>query len=84
MAFRYAAQPRPEAGETRYGSDRAGVQGGMYVESNGGASLGSWLALDGISAAGAGTTWYLFVTSAGVLRIANARPTNTETDGSAV
>ena len=71
-------------GESRLGSERPGIQGTFYVQSNGGANKGTVLALDGISAAGAVTTWYLFVTSAGVLRIASTYPTNTETGGSAV
>lgn len=74
----------PPEGETRSGSSRAGLQGGFYVVSEGGAGQGSVLALDGISAAGVTTTWYLFVTSAGVLRISSTYPTDTETSGSAV
>jgi hypothetical protein len=73
----------PVDGETRFGGER-GLQGGFYITSEGGASKGSVLALDGISAAGAVTTWYLFVTSAGVLRISNTYPTDTELGGSAV
>jgi hypothetical protein len=71
-------------GETRHGGQAAGVQGTFYQASKGGANLGSVLALDGISAAGVTTTWYFFVTSAGVLRVSSTYPTNTETGGSAV
>lgn len=75
--------PPPE-GETRFGATRPGLQGGFYIQSDGGAGKGTVLALDGISVAGVTTTWYLFVTSAGVLRIASTYPTDTETSGSAV
>lgn len=74
----------PADGETRLGATLPGAQGGLYVQSGNAASLGSWLALDGVDSNGAATTWYLFVTSAGVLRISSTIPTNTESDGSAV
>ncbi len=84
MADRKVSVPGGVDGETRFGGSSAPIQGTLYVESRSGASLGSVIALDGISAAGAVTTWYLFVTSAGVLRISSTYPTNTETGGSAV
>lgn len=75
----------PSDGETRFAGGAApSVQGTLYQVSKGGAGLGSVLALDGISAAGVTTTWYFFVTSAGVLRVSSTYPTNTESDGSAV
>lgn len=74
----------PTEGETRFGGQAPGVQGTLYQASKGGANLGSVFALDGISAAGVTTTWYFFVTSAGVLRVSSTYPTNTESDGSAV
>jgi hypothetical protein len=74
----------PSDGETRFGSQAPGVQGTLYQASKGAAGKGSVLALDGISAAGATTTWYFFVTAAGVLRRASTYPTDTETDGTAV
>lgn len=83
MADRDATLPTTE-GETRFGGQAPGVQGTLYQASQGAAGLGSVLALDGISAAGVTTTWYFFVTSAGVLRVSSTYPTNTESDGSAV
>ena len=78
------ATTTPIDGETRHGSQAPGVQGTFYQASKGAASKGSVLALDGISSAGVTTTWYFFVTSAGVLRVSSTYPTNTESDGSAV
>jgi len=83
MADRKTAAPAAE-GETRFGAVRAGQQGGLYIPSGNKASTGSWIAIDGVDSSGAATTWYLFVTSAGTLRIHNAVPTDTESDGSAV
>ena len=70
-------------GETRYGSRRPGIQGGLYAYSNT-PVRGSYLALDGIDVAGAITTHFFFVTAAGVLRVSSTLPTNTETDGAPV
>jgi hypothetical protein len=74
----------PIEGETRFGAERAGQHGTLYIPSGNVASLGSVLALDGTDSAGATTTWYLFVTSAGTLKIASTYPTDTELGGSAV
>ena len=83
MADRDATLPTLE-GETRFGGQAPGIQGTLYQASQGAANLGSVLALDGISSLGVTTTWYFFVTSAGVLRVASTYPTNTETGGAAV
>jgi hypothetical protein len=75
----------PVEGETRIGGGAApGIQGTLYAPTKGGAGLGSVFALDGVSSLGVTTTWYFFVTSAGVLRVSSTYPTNTESDGSAV
>ncbi len=75
----------PVEGETRIAGGAApGVAGTLYTASHGAANHGSVLALDGVSSAGVTTTWYFFVTSAGVLRVSSTFPTNTETGGGAV
>ncbi len=75
----------PVDAETRTGGELGnGLQGTFYIEADAVANKGSVLALDGVSAAGAVTTWYYFSTSAGVLRRSSTFPTNTETDGTAV
>lgn len=77
-------QTIPAEGETRFGGERPSIQGTFYIPSNGGALKGSVLAMDGIDTNGACTTWYFFVTAAGVMRVSSTYPTDTETDGSAV
>lgn len=86
-------------GETRTGATIDGAQGGLYVQTGNAVArtlnngqvipakaplLGSWLALDGVDALGAATTWYYFTTSAGVLKRSSTVPTDTETGGTAV
>ena len=86
-------------GETRTGSTKDGAQGGLYVQTGNAAArtlndgtvipaqcenLGSWFALDGVDASGVAKTYYFFVTTAGVLRVSDTVPTNTNSDGSAV
>jgi hypothetical protein len=84
MADRKETVIPPVDGETRFNTGSVGTEGALYAGSTGGANQGSVLALDGISSAGVVTTWYFFVTSAGVLRVSSTYPTNTETGGSAV
>jgi hypothetical protein len=74
-------------GETRIGPNdpqQKTAQGVFYVSGSNIPSKGSVLALDGVTSGGVCTTWYLFVTSAGVLRIDDELPDDTEADGSAV
>ncbi len=79
------ATTTPLEGETRLpGGAAPGVQGTFYVPSKGAAGKGSVWVMDGISALGVTTTWYFFVTAAGVLRVSSVYPTDTETGGNAV
>lgn len=97
MADRNLIQPAD--GETRTGTAAPGIQGGLFVADGNAAVLtlnngqtvgpelankGSWIALQAVDSAGAGTTFYFFVTTAGVLKVSSTLPTNTNSDGSAV
>jgi hypothetical protein len=84
MADRKTTVIPPADGESRMGASQEGIQGILYVPSQGGAGKGSILALDGIDASGVVTTWYFYVTSGGQLRVGSIIPTSTETGGGAV
>ena len=74
----------PVEGETRLGSDRDGQQGIVFVATNAGADKPSILALDAVGAAGARTTYYLWVDRTGDLRISATVPTDEDANGTIV
>lgn len=64
-------------GETRVGNKARSTQGVLYVQS-GKPSLGSVIALDGVTAGGVRTTVYLWASTDGKLRTGTTFPSNTE------
>lgn len=76
---------RPSAGTIRFGSRRKGVQGEVHIETTATANKPALLALDAVSPSdGSVTTYYLWVDSAGKLRISSAKPTTEVSDGTIV
>jgi len=70
MADRHAVPD--EEGETRFGTDRDGIRGALYVQSGaktGAAGNPSCILLDSVDTNGAIKTWALWVDSTGDLRV---------------
>ena len=85
MADRQLVQPAE--GETRLGpgGSNTGHWPIFYVQAPSVPDRPSLLALDAVAdGTGARTTWYLWVDSAGDLRIHNAIPTDQDADGTVV
>jgi hypothetical protein len=89
MANRHAT--RPEDGETRLGTDRDGIRGALYVQSNGGADKPSVILLDSCDSSGTVKTWAFWIDNTGDARIVEvgagtiaAVITNEDSDGTIV